>query len=88
MSWLMSTRSEGLSGNLTVPGDKSISHRSVILGSIAEGASHISGILEGDDVVATISAFRKLGVQITGPSEGELVINGVGKNGLSVPPTR
>ncbi len=85
MSWLMSTRSEGLSGNLTVPGDKSISHRSVILGSIAEGASHITGILEGDDVVATISAFRKLGVQITGPSEGELVINGVGKNGLFGP---
>ena len=75
----------GLSGDLRVSGDKSISHRSVILGSIAVGTTKISGILQATDVFATIDAFRKMGVKITGPDEGNVSIQGVGLDGLSPP---
>jgi 3-phosphoshikimate 1-carboxyvinyltransferase len=74
-----------LRGKIRVPGDKSISHRSVIFGSIAEGASEISGFLEAADTLATVAAFRALGVSIEGPRDGVLRIEGVGLRGLEAP---
>lgn len=74
-----------LRGTLRVPGDKSISHRSVILGSLAEGVTEVDGLLEGDDVLATIGAFRAMGVKMEGPDKGHLVIHGVGMHGLKAP---
>ena len=70
-----------LRGSIKVPGDKSISHRSIMLGSIANGVTNISGFLEGEDSLATLNAFKDMGVKIE--REGSnVVINGVGMNGL------
>ncbi len=74
-----------LRGRLRVPGDKSISHRSVILGALAQGVTEIEDLLEGADVLATIAAFRAMGVTITGPEAGHLQIQGVGLHGLQAP---
>lgn len=74
-----------LLGTLRVPGDKSISHRSIMLGSLAEGTTRISGFLEGEDSLATLKAFRALGVEISGPVAGEVTIQGVGMHGLKAP---
>ncbi|NOY16890.1 MAG: 3-phosphoshikimate 1-carboxyvinyltransferase [Gammaproteobacteria bacterium] len=74
-----------LTGSIRIPGDKSMSHRSVILGALAEGVTRVSGLLEGEDILATIAAFRAMGVNIEGPDEGQLVICGVGLNGLRQP---
>jgi 3-phosphoshikimate 1-carboxyvinyltransferase len=74
-----------LSGDIRVPGDKSISHRSVMLGSLAEGVTQVAGFLEGDDALATLQAFRAMGVLIEGPDNGRLTIHGVGMNGLQAP---
>ena len=74
-----------LSGSIRVPGDKSISHRSIMLGSLAEGVTHVSGFLEGDDALATLKAFRAMGVEIDGPVDGKVVIHGVGMHGLKAP---
>jgi len=74
-----------LSGRLRVPGDKSISHRSVMLGSLAQGTTHVAGLLEGEDVLCTLAAFRAMGVQARGPDGGRLVIEGVGLQGLRAP---
>lgn len=74
-----------LSGSLRVPGDKSISHRSIMLGSLAEGVTNVSGFLEGEDSLATLNAFRNMGVHIEGPENGKVVINGVGMHGLKQP---
>ncbi|KPK51240.1 MAG: 3-phosphoshikimate 1-carboxyvinyltransferase, partial [Thiotrichales bacterium SG8_50] len=74
-----------MTGSLRVPGDKSISHRSVMLGSLAEGVTQVSGLLEGEDVLATLQAFRAMGVEATGPDNGQLTINGVGLHGLRAP---
>ena len=70
---------------ISVPGDKSISHRAVMLGSIAEGRTDVSGFLAGEDCLATIAAFRAMGVEIEQPSATELVIHGVGLHGLQPP---
>jgi len=70
-----------LTGTIRVPGDKSMSHRSVIFGALAEGITHVSGLLQGEDVLATIAAFRAMGVAIDGPENGHLVIHGVGSEG-------
>ncbi len=75
----------GLNGNIRVPGDKSISHRSIMFGSLAEGTSNISGFLEGEDSLNTLRAFQAMGVQIEGPSNGRVTIHGVGMNGLKAP---
>ena len=80
------SRGGPLSGRLRVPGDKSISHRSIMLGAIAEGETHISGFLEGEDSLATLQAFRDMGVVIEGPLQGKVKIYGVGMRGLSQPP--
>jgi 3-phosphoshikimate 1-carboxyvinyltransferase len=74
-----------LRGTIRVPGDKSISHRSVILASIAEGDSEISGFLEGEDTLATAAAFRSMGVSMDGPRGGKLSVSGVGLRGLRAP---
>lgn len=74
-----------LRGRLRVPGDKSVSHRSIMLGAIAEGETRISGFLEGADALATLAAFRRMGVAILGPDEGEVRVSGVGLRGLSAP---
>lgn len=76
---------KGLAGEITVPGDKSISHRSVIFGSIAEGTTTVEGFLEGEDNLSTISAFRSMGVRITREGPGRLVVDGVGLRGLAEP---
>ncbi len=74
-----------LTGNIQVPGDKSISHRSIMLGSLADGETRVSGFLEGADSLATLEAFRAMGVEISDPQAGELTIRGVGLNGLRKP---
>lgn len=74
-----------VSGSLRVPGDKSISHRSVIFGALADGVTEVSGFLEGEDALNTVAAFREMGVTIVGPEQGSLKIYGVGKHGLKAP---
>ncbi|MFA5984171.1 MAG: bifunctional prephenate dehydrogenase/3-phosphoshikimate 1-carboxyvinyltransferase [Methylococcaceae bacterium] len=74
-----------LQGQARVPGDKSISHRSVMLGSIAEGITEVTGFLEAEDALATLQAFVDMGVHIDGPKDGKLTIHGVGKHGLKPP---
>jgi 3-phosphoshikimate 1-carboxyvinyltransferase len=73
-------------GRIRVPGDKSISHRSIMLGALAEGTTHISGFLEGEDALATLQAFRDMGVVIEGPVDGKVTVHGVGLHGLQAPP--
>ncbi len=75
-----------VTGTLRVPGDKSVSHRSIMLGSLAEGVTEVEGFLEGEDALATLQAFRDMGVVIEGPNEGRVRIHGVGLNGLQPPP--
>lgn len=74
-----------LSGALRIPGDKSISHRSIMLGSLALGTTEVTGFLEGEDSLATLQVFRDMGVVIEGPHNGRVVIHGVGMNGLKAP---
>ncbi len=74
-----------LCGRLRVPGDKSISHRAIMLGSLARGLTRITGFLEGADSLATLAAFRQMGVAIEGPDAGCVSIHGVGMNGLRAP---
>ncbi len=75
-----------LNGKIRVPGDKSISHRSIMLGSISEGTMTISGFLQGEDSLATLKAFKAMGIDIKGPDEqGKIIIHGVGMHGLKAP---
>ncbi len=74
-----------LSGKFRVPGDKSISHRALILAAIADGQSRITGFLDSEDTLATMAAFKAMGVEIQRTSENEVLVNGVGKSGLSTP---
>jgi len=74
-----------LSGRVRVPGDKSISHRSIMLGSLADGTTEVEGFLEGEDALATLQAFRDMGVVIKGPTNGRVTIHGVGLHGLKAP---
>ncbi|MBS0366782.1 MAG: 3-phosphoshikimate 1-carboxyvinyltransferase [Proteobacteria bacterium] len=70
-------------GTLTVPGDKSISHRALMLGAIAEGDTHISGFLDGEDCLATARALAALGVTVERPAPTEVRVRGVGPEGLT-----
>ncbi|MEO8809176.1 MAG: 3-phosphoshikimate 1-carboxyvinyltransferase [Rhodanobacter sp.] len=79
--WI-SERAEPLRGRVCIPGDKSISHRALMLASIAEGRSHIRGFLEGEDTRATAAVLAQLGVSIDAPVTGERVVDGVGLHGL------
>lgn len=72
-------------GKIRVPGDKSISHRSIMLGSLAEGVTHVEGFLEGEDALATLQTFRDMGVVIEGPENGKVTVHGVGLHGLQAP---
>lgn len=74
-----------LTGTVRVPGDKSISHRAVMLGALAEGVTHVTGLLEGEDVLCTLAAFRAMGVPADVPVNGRLTIRGVGLRGLKPP---
>lgn len=71
-----------LCGHLRVPGDKSISHRAIMFGALAEGTTTITGFLEGEDCLATLRAFRAMGVRIDGPDHGRVIVQGVGLHGL------
>jgi 3-phosphoshikimate 1-carboxyvinyltransferase len=69
-------------GELTVPGDKSISHRSLMLGGIAEGVTDITGFLAGEDCLSTLRALQAMGVRIERPEEQHVIVHGVGLHGL------
>jgi len=80
----LKTNSKGLKGTIRVPGDKSISHRSIIFGSLAQGETKVYDILRGEDVLSTIQVFRDLGVSIQ--DDGDVIqIQGVGFQGLQAP---
>jgi 3-phosphoshikimate 1-carboxyvinyltransferase len=81
IDWIASPGSP-LRGEIRVPGDKSISHRAVMLAAIADGTSRINGFLEGEDTRSTAAILRQLGVRIEAPSEGERIVQGVGLHGL------
>jgi len=74
-----------IAGTLTIPGDKSISHRSLMLGAIAAGDTHITGFLNGEDCLATARALAQLGVRIELPKPTEVLVHGVGADGLTAP---
>ncbi len=78
------TTARALRGDVTVPGDKSISHRAVMFGALADADTHITGFLMGEDCLSTISCFKKMGVPID-VSEKEVVVHGVGLHGLKAP---
>ena len=71
-----------LRGSVGVPGDKSVSHRALMFGALADGVSHIRGFLEGEDTRATAAVLQQLGVRIDTPADGERVVHGVGLHGL------
>lgn len=78
-------KGQPLQGSLTTPGDKSVSHRSVMFAALADGTSHIEGFLEGEDTRATARIFSQLGVRIETPSASQRVVHGVGIDGLQAP---
>lgn len=84
LDWI-SAPAHRLSGEVTVPGDKSISHRAVMFASLAEGTSQISGFLDGEDTRATASAFAQMGVRIDTPRADRRSVYGVGLHGLKPP---
>lgn len=75
----------GVAGEVRVPGDKSISHRALMFGAIAEGTTRVDGFLEGEDCLATLAAVANLGVAVQRPGPGEVVVEGVGLRGLRAP---
>ncbi|MYA88527.1 MAG: 3-phosphoshikimate 1-carboxyvinyltransferase, partial [Boseongicola sp. SB0662_bin_57] len=82
----MTARPSGaLTGEAHVPGDKSISHRSLILGAMCVGETRIEGLLEGDDVLATAAAMRAFGAEVADTGEGNWSVHGVGVGGLGEP---
>jgi 3-phosphoshikimate 1-carboxyvinyltransferase len=82
---LTASRSGPLKGRVRVPGDKSISHRALILGALAVGETRISGLLEGEDVLNTAKAVEALGAQVERSGEGEWQVRGVGVGGFAAP---
>ena len=78
------TRTQSLHGEITIPGDKSISHRAVMVGSLAEGTTEVTGFLRGADCLSTIDCFRRLGISIEDKGE-QILIHGKGLHGLSAP---
>ena len=73
-----------INGEITIPGDKSISHRAIMLGSLADGTTEITNFLQGADCLSTISCFRQMGVQITNSTD-KVTIKGNGLHGLTAP---
>ena len=84
MASFVTSHSKSLSGSIRVPGDKSISHRSIMLGSIATGTTRVSGFLQGEDSLATLNAFKEMGVSIERKGS-DVIIQGVGMHGLKMP---
>src|ERR1700746_907544 len=83
---LSATQPRGpLSGRVRVPGDKSISHRALMLGALAVGRTEISGLLEGEDVLATAAALRAMGAGVEPVAGGRWQVDGVGVGGLCEP---
>lgn len=78
--------SSEVQGRITLPGDKSVSQRAIILASLAEGVTDIQGFLENEDSLATLQALRDMGVVIEGPHQGQVKVFGVGLHGLQPPP--
>jgi 3-phosphoshikimate 1-carboxyvinyltransferase len=85
LSALISRKANPLFGDITVPGDKSVSHRALMLGSIAIGETYIEGLLEGEDVLATAAAMRTLGAQISCDKSNRWTVIGRGVGGLNEP---
>lgn len=85
MSDWISAPAGPLHGEIRVAGDKSISHRAIMLAAIAEGTSRITGFLEGEDTRATARAFAQMGVRIEAPRPNERIVHGVGLHGLRAP---
>src|SRR5256884_151442 len=77
--------SNSLAGRIRVPGDKSISHRALMLGALAVGRTEITGLLEGEDVLATAAALRAMGAAIARAEDGRWLVDGVGLGGLGEP---
>lgn len=84
MDWIAGPGT-ALRGTLEIPGDKSVSHRAIMLAAIADGVSRIDGFLEGEDTRATAAVFRQLGVRIETPQDGVRIVHGVGIDGLRAP---
>jgi 3-phosphoshikimate 1-carboxyvinyltransferase len=84
LNWLAG-KGQALSGEIEVPGDKSVSHRSIMLGALAEGVTEIEGFLEGEDTIATSNIFQLLGVTIESDLKGFRRVHGVGLHGLKAP---
>ena len=84
MASFVTSKCRPLKGSIKVPGDKSISHRSIMLGSIATGITKVSGFLQGEDSLATLNSFKEMGVQIDRQGSN-VIINGVGMHGLKEP---
>ncbi|WP_159712851.1 3-phosphoshikimate 1-carboxyvinyltransferase [Geminicoccus flavidas] len=82
---LQAARSGALTGTVRVPGDKSISHRSLMFAALAVGQSRIEGLLEGEDVLATAQALQRLGVEVARTGAGAWTVHGVGVGGLAEP---
>ncbi len=82
---IISPPAKGIRGTVTVPGDKSISHRSLIIGSIASGVTEVDGFLEGEDNLSTLNAMRLLGVKIERKEKNRVVVNGGGVEALREP---
>ena len=85
LDWTSAPAGGPLHGDLTVPGDKSVSHRAIMLASLAEGVSHIRGFLEGGDTHATVRIFAQMGVRIEAPAPHRRIVHGVGLHGLRTP---
>ena len=79
------TRTKNLKGSITVPGDKSISHRAVMFGALAEGLTEVEGFLPGADCLSTIDCFRRMGISIEEQNAARLLIHGKGLHGLKKP---
>src|ERR1700694_4919349 len=77
--------SNPLAGSIRVPGDKSISHRALMLGALAIGRTEIKGLLEGEDVLRTAAALRAMGAGIVHAEDGRWLVDGVGLGGLAEP---
>ncbi|MDF2816101.1 MAG: 3-phosphoshikimate 1-carboxyvinyltransferase [Stenotrophomonas rhizophila] len=83
-SWT-ARKGQPLQGSLTIPGDKSVSHRAVMFAALADGVSHIDGFLEGEDTRATAAIFSQMGLRIETPSPSQRIVHGVGVDGLQAP---
>ena len=77
-----------LGGAVAIPGDKSISHRAMLFGGIAEGRTEVDGFLDSEDCLATLNAMRAMGVAIERPAPQRVVVHGVGRGGLQARPRR